>query len=104
MKNINDVVRYIRGCLDGWNEHKVIITIPMWRHIVGILEKYCLRTGLPEKSGEYLCMNEYGGFQVLVYSEKHKAFNCHDEYDETPFKIDVVAWCELPEVPGGVKN
>ena len=85
----------------------MIVTVPLWNLIADVIERYALKPvedGLPEKSGEYLCVNEYGGFQVLVYSEKHKGFNCHDEHDDAPFKIDVVAWCELPEIPGGVKK
>lgn len=106
MKNINDIVKYMRRRSEELAGLTMVLPIskPLWDHIVKILESYCLKSGVPEKSGEYLCMNEYGGFQVLVYSDRHKGFNCHDEYDETPFKLDVVAWCELPEIPGGVKK
>ena len=98
MKNINEVVRYMKKRSMMNYDINMTISHELWDHIINILDSYCLKDGVPEKSGKYLCWckNEY--FTVLHYSDKHKKFNCHDEDKETPFVIEVVAWCELPEV------
>ena len=98
MKNINEVIRYMKKRSMMNYDINMTISHELWDHIINILDSYCLKECLPKKSGEYLCLNDAGRFQVLHYSKRHGAFNCRDESNETPFKIDVVAWCELPEV------
>jgi len=53
----------------------------------------------PTGSDDYLTINRSGTGSVrcLPYSDKHKAFNCHDN-DETPeYAIDVAFWAYIPE-------
>ena len=99
---IKEIVSYMRKRSDELTG--VSMTIPMSKpvfdYIINLLDSYCLKESLPEKSGNYLCLCDNGMFAVLHYSEKHKKFNCHDESYSTLFAIKVVAWCELPEVPG----
>lgn len=106
MKNINDIVRYMRRRSEELTGLTMVLPIskPLWDHIVKMLESHCLKTGLPIKSGDYLCLGKHGNFNVLHYSERHKAFNCRDEFDVTPYKLEVIAWCELPEIPGEMKH
>lgn len=100
MKNINDIVKYMRRRSEDLTGVSMVIPIskPLWDHIMKMLESYCLKTDLPGESGEYLCLCDNGRFSVLPYSNKYKKFNCHDDDERTPFVINVVAWCELPEV------
>lgn len=51
---------------------------------------------LPEKSGQYIVLA--CGFMTFVqYSNKHKKFNCRDEYEDANLAIDIVYWAEVPE-------
>ena len=99
MKNINNIVSYMRKTLATFKDLNLTMSRELWYHIANILDSYCLKDGLPKKSGEYLCWCKYNYFTVLSYSEKHKMFNCRDEFDVKDLcPIEVVAWCELPEV------
>jgi hypothetical protein len=53
---------------------------------------------LPQRSGDYLCLNVSGLWQVLSYSKKHQAFNASDYLDETNCSMQCTHWAELPEV------
>ena len=99
MKSINDVIRYMKKRSMMNYDINMTISHELWDHIINILDSYCLKDGVPEKSGKYLCWckNEY--FTVLPYSEKHKVFNAYDGLEVNDLRpIEVIAWCELPEV------
>lgn len=107
MKNINNVVRYMRKKSSEFNGIIMNISHDLWDHIANILEQYTLtpvKDHPPEKSGEYLCLCDNGRFTVLHYSKRHNAFNAHDECHEATWEINVIAWCELPEVPEELKE
>lgn len=48
------------------------------------------RKGLPEKSGKYVVITNYGAVATYPYSEKYKTFNAYDENSE-----DVIKECKL---------
>lgn len=106
MKNINNIVKYMRKRSEELKGVSMMIPVskPLWDHIADLLDSYGWKTGSPEKTGRYLCLSDTGWISVLSYSKKHDAFNCHDNHSNDYFKIDVIAWCELPEVPEELKK
>ena len=57
-------------------------------------------TGLPRKSGEYVCFTKYGEIKTYDYSEHHKCFNCVDwltkeEANKYSLNNSVVKWISL---------
>ena len=101
MNNINNIVSYMRRRSEELKGVSMVIPVskPLWDCIADVLDSYSWKTDPPEKSGRYLCLNEYGAFSVYEYSKRHDAFNAHDECDEVLWEIKVIAWCELPELP-----
>ena len=55
--------------------------------------------GLPKESGKYLVQYDSGYITDAHYSEKYKAWNYLDSFDEPgpDHKSDFVAWMPLPE-------
>lgn len=106
MNNINNIVSYMKRRSDNLKGVSMVIPVskPLWDCIADVLDSYSWKTGSPEKSGEYLCLTKYNNFRVLPYSKKHGAFNCHDDHDDDCFKINVIAWCELPKLPEELKG
>ena len=102
MNNINNIVSYMKRRSDNLKGVSMVIPVskPLWDCIADVLDSYSWKTGSPEKSGEYLCFTKNNYFTVLPYSEKHKLFNVRDEFEvKDLYQIDVIAWCELPELP-----
>lgn len=67
-----------------------------------------VKTAMPDKSGDYLVWSDYGQFgtQIVVpYSEKHKAWNTYDSFDEQadqePWK-HISHWAKIT-TPKGMK-
>lgn len=56
---------------------------------------------LPEKSGEYLTLDDYGLRTVLEFSEVHQAFNASD-YIPNDSEIHCTHWMPLPAPPSEV--
>lgn len=106
MKNIKNIVKYMRKRSEELKGVSMVIPVskPLWDHIADVLDSYGWETGSPEKSGEYLCFTEKGNFRVFPYSKKHNAFNAYDDHDDDRFKVEVIAWCELPDVPEELKG
>ena len=106
MNNINNIVKYMRRRSEELKGVSMMIPVskPLWDHIADALDSYGWKTGSPEKSGQYLCLTKKGFFRVLPYSKRHNAFNTDDYFDHDLFKVEVIAWCELPEVPEELKK
>ena len=55
------------------------------------------KDGLPKESGNYLCLVNNLYYTSLPFSVRHKAFNCHDQFDTTATKIEnVTLWANYP--------
>lgn len=59
-----------------------------------ILQFVSIKEGLPEKSGDYICLMKSEQIVTVHYSSKHKMFNTDDELDKTDTNLNdrVVAW------------
>ena len=60
------------------------------------------KTGLPEKSGDYVVLFKYGSINTISFSEIHKAFNAHDFQKErivmrNNLNSSVLKWVPLEE-------
>ncbi len=55
--------------------------------------------GLPAESGEYFVYTKAGIMDVLVYSERHEAFNAFDDLGDADMAIPCTHWMPLPERP-----
>lgn len=60
------------------------------------------KTGLPEKSGYYVCLTNYLHIVALPYSEKHNSFNAYDSdtkerANRNSLNEYIVNWIELAE-------
>lgn len=105
MKNINNIVSYMRRRSEELKGVSMVIptSVMMWDHIADILESYGWKTGFPERDGRYVCLCYNDDVHILPYSKEYDSFICHDEW-YAPFKVDVIAWCELPELPEELKK
>lgn len=57
-------------------------------------------TGLPKKSGEYVCFTIFGNITTYHYSSFHKYFNCYDIFtkktaNEYNVNDNIVKWVSL---------
>lgn len=101
MKNIKNIVKYMRKRSEELKGVSMVIPVskPLWDHIADVLDSYGWKKGSPEKSGQYLCLTENKIVDVIHYSKKHNVFNAFDEDHDVLYAINVIAWCELPELP-----
>lgn len=58
------------------------------------------QTGLPRKSGAYVCEFRGNVVTILQYSDKHKVFNCIDDFDKEGAELvnmneAVIKWIPL---------
>lgn len=64
-----------------------------------ILKFYSTDEKLPEKSGEYLVLEQTDRITTLNFSSKHQKFNVFDRFTKKEvdkLKIEVKFWAELP--------
>lgn len=60
------------------------------------------RTGLPEKSGDYVVLFKYGSINTISFSKRYKAFNAYDSQEEriamrNNLNNSVLKWVPLAE-------
>ena len=73
-------------------------------HGVTVQEWISVEDRLPDKSGEYIILNDAGHQDVLMYSKKYKLFNACDFFEEyfvVKNSIKVTHWMPLLEMPKG---
>ena len=71
---------------------------------VTVQEWISVEDRLPDKSGEYIILNDAGHQDVLMYSKKYKLFNACDFFEEyfvVKNSIKVTHWMPLLEMPKG---
>lgn len=57
-----------------------------------------VRDKLPDKSGDYICVDHYGRWWQLHYSTRNRAFNSHDRDEVATYALYPDYWAELPEI------
>lgn len=57
-------------------------------------EVYDAKVCAPIKSGDYVALDKYG-IQILSYSRKHNAWNCHDHQTEPTHQLFPDYWGNL---------
>lgn len=60
------------------------------------------KTGLPEKSGDYVVFFKYRSINTISFSERYKAFNAYDSQEEriamrNNLNSSVLKWVPLAE-------
>ena len=53
---------------------------------------------LPDKSGDYICIDHYGRWWQLHYSKRNRAFNSYDHDAKATYALYPDYWAELPEI------
>lgn len=61
---------------------------------------------LPEESGDYLVVYEWGGMSKIEWSKKHGQWNNSDliERDDVNAMRDITHWMPLPAAPSGTEG